>query len=148
MKPLTKIRIWFAAHSKFMDALRIALGLVFIWKGIFFILNLGILHLVLKDTGIEDTLGLAILIQLLAQFIIILNLLGGFCITFNLHTRFFCWLNLPVLFGAVFFINMHRGTFTPHAEFWLSLFALLAIVSILIVPRNQPIISQHEAEIA
>jgi hypothetical protein len=36
------------------------------------------------------------------------------------------------LFGAVFLVNMYRGRFEPHAEFWLSLFSLLAITFILI----------------
>jgi len=128
-----KLRIWAAGHSKLSEALRITLGLILVWKGISFLLNLDVLHLYLEETGINDSLGLSAAINFLAQLIIILNLFGGICIALNIKSRLFCWFNLPIVFGAVFLVNMNRGSFEPHIEFWLSLFSLLVIVFLLLI---------------
>jgi putative oxidoreductase len=148
MKPFAKFRDWGMAYPRFMNYLRIILGLVLVWKGIFFILNLDLLDLYVKEIQADDSLGLSVCINLLAQLIIILNLLGGFCIIFNLYMRQFCLANLPVLFGAVFLANMQRGTFQPHAEFWLSLFSLLAIIALVITHAGEATNRRTNAETA
>lgn len=133
MNTVEKLRIWAAGHPKLPEGLRIALGLVLVWKGISFLQNLDLLHLYLHYTGINDSLGLSSAINIVAQLIIILNLFGGVCIALNIQSRLFCYMNLPILFGAVFLVNMYRGSFEPHAEFWLSLASLLAIVLVLMI---------------
>ena len=143
MNTLNKFRAWAAGHPKLADGLRIALGLILVWKGIFFLLNLDLLHLYLKDTGLDNTIFISIMINCLVQFIISLNLLGGICITLNINTRLFCMLNLPVVFGAVFIVNMQRGSFQPHTEFWLSLFVLMLIVGILLTGTNSPVTTRR-----
>ncbi|MGN6178946.1 MAG: DoxX family protein [Mucilaginibacter sp.] len=138
-----KLRIWAAGHSKLSEALRIALGVILIWKGISFLLNLEVLQRYLEETGINDSLGLSAAINFLAQLIIILNLFGGICIALNLKTRLFCWFNLPIVFGAVFLVNMHRGNFEPQLEFWLSLFSLLVIAFILLIGNKAQSHNHH-----
>jgi len=131
-----KLRVWVAGHPKFSEILRIILGIVLIWKGIAFMLDLDLLHLYLYYTGISDILGLSAAINIVAQLIIILNIFGGICIALNFNARLFCWFNLPILFGAVFLVNMYRGNFEPHVEFWLSLLSLLAIAFILLTGKQ------------
>jgi putative oxidoreductase len=133
MNLLEKLQLRVSEHPKFADLIRIVLGLILIWKGVAFILNLNVLHLYLQETGLNDSLAISVAINLLAWLIIVLNLLGGISIALNIQTRFFCWLTLPILFGAVFLINMHRGSFEIHTEFWLSLLSLLAIVFTLLI---------------
>ncbi len=136
MNLLEKLRVWAAGHPKFSEILRIILGIILVWKGIAFLFNLNLLHLYLYYTGLNDALGLSAVINILAQLIIILNIFGGICIALNISARLFCWFNLPILFGAVFLVNMYRGRFEPHAEFWLSLFSLLAITFILLADNR------------
>lgn len=148
MKSLTKIQTWSDGHrSKWIDFFRVALGLTLIWKGIAFILNLDVLDLFLKDTGITDKIGMSVSITLLAQLIIILHLVGGVCIAWGLRTRLFCLLNLPVLLGAVFFVNLRQNMFKPYAELWLSVLVLLAIICFLVIGDGVTAV-EHEKEAA
>jgi uncharacterized membrane protein YphA (DoxX/SURF4 family) len=140
-----KLRIWAAGHSKLSEALKVTLGFILIWKGISFLLNLDVLQLYLEETGINDSLGLSAAINFLAQLIIILNLFGGICIALSIKTRLFCWFNLPIVFGAVFLVNMQRGGFEPRLDFWLSLFSLLAIIFILLTEKKA---RSHDRHIA
>lgn len=134
METFKRIKIWGNHHHpKWVDYIRIALGLVLIWKGIAFILNLDVLDFYLRDTGIADRLGLSISITVLAHLIIILHLIGGLCIAIGFRTRLFCLFNLPVLLCAVTLINLKQNVFKPYAEFWLSLIVLIAIVGFLII---------------
>ena len=129
MKSQIKVRVWDdMSHPKWIDFFRIALGLLLIWKGIEFILNLNVLDIYLKETGIDDKLGVSVSIRTLAHLIIIFHLIGGICIIAGYQTRLFCLINLPVLLGAVIFIGLRQNVFKPYSEFWLSLLALLAII--------------------
>jgi putative oxidoreductase len=109
------------------------LGLVLIWKGIAFIVNLGVLANFLRTTGITDEIGASVSITLMTDLIIIFHLIGGVCIALDLRTRFFCLLNLPVLLGAVLLVGLRQNIFKPYSEFWLSLLVLLAIICFLMV---------------
>lgn len=129
---LEKIKFWGDQHPKWLASLRIALGLILIWKGIEFILNLDVLAAFLRDTGLTDQIGTSVSITLITHLIIILHLIGGVCIAFGLHTRLFCLLNLPALVGAVFLVNLRQNIFKPYSEFWLSLFVMLALTYFLI----------------
>lgn len=144
MKKLMEIRIWGANHPKWVGYLRILLGIILIWRGVSFLLNLNLLDLYLKETGLDDTLGLSISINFLAQLIVITNLFGGICIALNIYARMFCLFNLPIVLGAVFFVNMRIDGFTPHSQFWIPLVVLLCMVSYLLVINTG--ITQHIAE--
>jgi uncharacterized membrane protein YphA (DoxX/SURF4 family) len=132
MKMLEKIKFWGDHHPKWLGFLRIALGLILIWKGIEFILNLDVLAAFLRDTGLTDKIGASVSITLITYLIIALHLIGGICIAFGLRTRLFCLLNLPALLGAVFLVNLTQNILKPYSEFWLSLFVLLALICFLI----------------
>jgi putative oxidoreductase len=128
MKMLEKIKFWGDHHPKWLGFLRIVLGLILIWKGIEFILNLDVLADFLRETGLTDQISASVSITLITHFIIILHLVGGICIVFGLRTRLFCLLNLPALVGAVFLVNLRQNIFKPYSEFWLSLFVMLALI--------------------
>jgi len=147
MKTLMQIKIWGDQHHpKWIDYLRIALGLVLIWKGIAFILNLDVLDLFLRQTGIAEKLGLSISVTLLAHLIIVLHLIGGICIALGLRTRLFCLFNLPSLLGAVFLVNLRQNIFKPYSEFWLSLLVLLTIICFLIIGNGVIAVGDQEEE--
>ena len=142
-----QIKIWGDQHHpKWIDYLRIALGIVLIWKGIAFILNLDVLDQYLRNTGIAEELGMSISITIMAHLIIILHLIGGVCIAVGLRTRLFCLFNLPVLLGAVVLVNLRQNIFKPYSEFWLSLFVLLAIICFLVIGNGVIAVGDREEE--
>jgi putative oxidoreductase len=133
MKILKEIKFWGDHHQfKWLKFLRIVLGLTLIWKGIEFILNLDVLASFLRETGLTDKIGTSVSITLIAHLIIALHLIGGFCITLGIRTRLFCLFNLPVLIGAVFFVNLRQNILKPYSELWISIFVLLALICFLI----------------
>ncbi|MHB8209045.1 DoxX family protein [Mucilaginibacter sp.] len=129
MKTLDKIQDWGDRHHpKWLDVLRIALGVVFIWKGIEFMLNLGVLTDFLRATGLTNEIGTSVFLTMLTYLIVGLHLVGGFCIVLGTNTRLYCLLNLPILMGAVFLVNFRGNLFKPYSELWLSFFVLLLTI--------------------
>jgi len=133
MKIFEEIKFWGNHHQfKWLFFFRIALGLILIWKGIEFILNLGVLATFLRESGLTDKIGASVSITIIAHLIIALHLIGGVCITLGIRTRLFCLINLPILIGAVFLVNLRQNIFKPYSELWLSIFVLIAVVCFLI----------------
>jgi uncharacterized membrane protein YphA (DoxX/SURF4 family) len=129
MKMINKIQDWGDHHHpKWLDLFRIALGAVLIWKGIAFTLNFHAITRLMMEVGF----GTAISISLIAHVVIGLHLIGGLFIAMGSLTRLFCLLNLPVLIGAVFFVNLQPSIFAPYAELWLSVAVLLGLICFLI----------------
>lgn len=117
MKLLTKIQDWGDQHHpKWLDFIRIALGLTLVWKGIAFALNLHAFTVLMESAQ----LGTAVTISLFAHLIIVLHIIGGMMISLGTRTRLFCILNLPILLVAVFFVNLPEHIFQPYSEFWFS----------------------------
>lgn len=56
------------------------------------------------------------------------HLLGGFLIIIGLLTRWAVLLQIPILLGAVIFINAPRGIFAAESEFGFSLVVLLLLI--------------------
>ena len=147
MKILEKIKFWGNHHQpKWLGFLRIALGLILIWKGIEFILNLDVLAAFLRDSGLTDKIGISVSITLIAHLIIALHLIGGICIAFGIRTRLFCLLNLPVLIGAVFFVNLRQNMLKPYAELSVSIFVLLLIICFLIEGNGLLFAVEHDTD--
>ncbi len=129
MSLLKKIQNWGDEHHpKWLDYFRILLGIVLIWKGIAFALNMEAFNALMRGA----MLGTAVSISILAHAIIVLHLIGGLAIALGTHTRLFSLLNLPVLIGAVFFVNLSNNIFRPYSEFWFSLAVLAALICFLI----------------
>ena len=129
MKLLKKIQNWGDEHHpQWLDYFRIILGVILIWKGISFYTDMEAFSHLMRGA----MLGTAVSISLLAHLIIVIHILGGIAITLGTHTRLFCLLNLPILIGAVFFINISGGIFKPYAEFWFSSLVLMGLVCFIV----------------
>jgi putative oxidoreductase len=103
--------------------LRVALGFMLIIKGIGFISHITELEQIIDNSRIQ--IGSVFL----THYIPYAHLLGGFFILIGLWTRFFCLIQLPVLIGAVFFINAAHATFHVQAgEFGFSIIVLLLLL--------------------
>ncbi|RZK19821.1 MAG: DoxX family protein [Pedobacter sp.] len=129
MNLLKKIQNWGDQHHpQWLDYFRIVLGVVLIWKGFSFYTDMEAFSHLMRGA----MLGTAVSISLLAHLIIVVHILGGIAITLGTHTRLFCLLNLPILIGAVFFINVSGGIFKPYAEFWFSSVVLVGLVCFIV----------------
>jgi uncharacterized membrane protein YphA (DoxX/SURF4 family) len=95
-----------ASQPGWLTIVRIALGFILFWKGINFIRDTSLLQAMIEKTGI----GLFDKNSSVIAFIITyLNLLGGLFIAVGLFTRTSSIIQIPILIGAVFFVNMKQS---------------------------------------
>ena len=123
MGVLQKIENWsITRHPTWLVLPRIALGIFLIAKGITFISNTVSLELLLAEN--KMTLGNTWLPVLITW----LHLICGFMIIIGLFTRLSTLLMIPILLGAVIFINAPKGLFAGDTEFGFSLAILLLLI--------------------
>ncbi len=130
MSWITRIEKWGDAHHpKWLDGLRIILGIIIFWKGIEFINNMDALSELINRSGFLGTLA----VGLLAHYIVFVHLLGGIMIIFGMLTRSACLSLIPILVGAVIFVFIGSGDiFKPHSELWMTLLILFLLISFAI----------------
>ena len=116
-------------HPKWLDIIRILLGVFLFYKGIDFLKNLpsvkGELHS--KTSFGEYT------VLLLGHYVVFAHIIGGILLTIGLFTRFACLIQIPVLLGAIIFINSGSSAVKPYSELFLSVIVLLLLFYFLII---------------
>ena len=111
-----------AHHPKWLDFIRIALGLFLLLKGIEFADNMN------KLMSMMDGLPFGnLMMVILAHYVLFAHILGGVLLTTGLLTRIGCLIQIPVLIVAVF-----TNLFHQFSELTLSLLVLLLLVYFLI----------------
>lgn len=92
-----------AVQPNGLVVLRIILGIILLWKAISFIHKTSALKLQIEENGIavfpNSSAALAIVITYI-------GLLCGIFITIGLFTKLACIIQFPILFVAVFFVNI------------------------------------------
>ncbi len=116
-------------QPKWLTLFRIALGLILFWKGISFLQDSSNLQEMVKATGIGLMDNNA---QAVALIITYLNLLGGFLIIVGLFTRWISVIQIPILIGAVFFVNAKQGMANNTIELMLSILVLVLLIVFVI----------------
>jgi uncharacterized membrane protein YphA (DoxX/SURF4 family) len=143
MGTLQQINQWsLAHHPRWLVVLRVALGICLFFKGIFFLANTSTLEELVKGSLVANRTDWLVI------FITWSHLLGGFLIIIGLMTRWAVVLQIPILMGAIIFINTQRDAF---GAFELP-FALLVLVMLIffLVEGGGPIsldnfFKKHEA---
>jgi uncharacterized membrane protein YphA (DoxX/SURF4 family) len=109
------------------DLLRIYLGAGLFVKGILFLTDMGSLSDLLMKSGRFQPFTF-----LLSHYIPLAHVGGGFMMAIGLWTRTAILANIPVLFGAVFFVYIEKGLFTQNQglEFTALVFFLLCVLLI------------------
>ncbi len=124
MTTLQQLRNWSATHHpRWLVIVRVGLGLFLMVKGINFMHDSTLLDRLLyggSSMAENETHWLPLLITWA-------NLLSGLLIVIGLWTRLVCLLQLPILIGAIIFINS-RGGFAPESELGLAILSLLLAV--------------------
>jgi len=132
MTLLEKFEYWGDRHHpKWLDIIRIALGLFLCYKGIDFLRNTSELISLMKLTSPFGEF----MIILLAHFVTFVHILGGFFLAIGMFTRAACLLQIPVLIGAIIFVNINatQAAFNPYSELFLSFIVLLLLIYFLII---------------
>jgi len=124
---IDKIDAWSERHHpKWIDFLRILLGLILIAKGCYFIIHTDSLIFMLRQTNVH-------LVPVgIAHYIAMAHIVGGIMITVGLLTRVSVLSQIPILIGAVFFVNLPNGIVSGSSETELSVLVLFLLIFFLI----------------
>ena len=127
MNLVQKIEHWGDVHhAKWLDVIRIVLGLLILSKGFAFVSDTE----AQKDWIIQNsTFGFSGLMAMaLVHTVALTHLVGGVLITMGLVTRFAVVIQIPILLGAVFFVNLTQGFSPLNSELWLSVIVLMLLI--------------------
>ena len=116
-------------HPKWVDLLRIALGIFLCYKGFQFVQDMSTTLSLLSNNFSFGSFTL----MLLGHYIAFAHLLGGALLIAGMLTRFACLIQIPILIGAIIFVNSSQGLWTAFSELWLSILVLLLLIYFLII---------------
>jgi putative oxidoreductase len=123
MNTLQKIELWGDTHqTKWLAVFRIALGAVIFFKGLYFVSHTDEINLMIANSAVS------LYSVFLAHYVALAQLVGGFLITIGLVTRLAIALQIPILLGAIIFINASKGFFSIHSELGFSILVLALLL--------------------
>ncbi|MBL7738241.1 MAG: DoxX family protein [Chitinophagaceae bacterium] len=116
-------------HPRWVDIIRMALGLFLCYKGIDFLRNM---------SEVEGLVGTnlpfsSFVLVLVVHYVVFAHLMGGILLALGTMTRLACLVQIPILIGAVIFINSSSGFFKPFSELGLSILVLALLIWFLVV---------------
>jgi uncharacterized membrane protein YphA (DoxX/SURF4 family) len=124
MNYVERIEHWGEAHHpKWLDFVRIALGLALLLKGVEFADNMNKLLNLMSGLPFGNFMMI-----ILAHYVLFAYMLGGLLLATGLLTRFACIINLPVLLTAIF-----MNVFQQFSEWGLAVMILLLLVYFLVI---------------
>jgi putative oxidoreductase len=130
MNLLQKFEYWGDRHHpKWLDIIRIALGIFLLYKGVDFLRNTSEL---VSLMSLRSPFG-SFLIILLGHYVTFAHILGGFFLIIGMFTRAACLIQIPILIGAIIFVNSSQDVLRPYSELFLSILILLLLIYFLIV---------------
>lgn len=124
-------------HPIWLDYLRIAFGIFLFVKGFLFIQD----TVALQNLITTSRFGWASLA--IAHYVAFAHLVGGFMIAIGYQTRIMVLFQLPILIGAVFFVNPGVGLYSGAAEFWISLLSLILLLVFLVFGSGRYSVHQY-----
>ncbi|MBC7886884.1 MAG: DoxX family protein [Ferruginibacter sp.] len=115
-------------HPKWLDIIRILLGIFLCYKGVDFLRNMGTLMGLMPVKVEFDSLMYIIL----GHYVVFAHIVGGLLMIIGLFTRFACLIQIPVLLAAVIFVNTGGEIMRPYSELLLSILVLFLLIYFLI----------------
>ncbi|MDO6391222.1 DoxX family protein [Pontibacter sp. BT731] len=114
-------------HPVWVDFVRMALGIFLFVKGVMFIQDTQALQSIMSNSQFQwVSLGMA-------HYVAFVHLVGGLLIAMGLVTRIAILFQIPILLGAVFFINPQHGFYSENTELWSSVIVLILLIVFLIL---------------
>ena len=130
MNLIHKIERWGDSHHpKFLDIIRIALGIFLLLKGLGFMDNTANLKSIIENQ--TDISVSPALLMALVYYVTFVHLVGGTLIALGIMTRFSALMQIPVVFGAVFFVNILQSPF--NTDLTSSVAALIFLVVFAVI---------------
>lgn len=108
-------------HPRWLDILRIILGIIIFAKGIGFVNDREAVADLIRQTNFQLSIWSAV------HYVVFAHLVGGLFIIFGFQTRLAVIFQIPILIGAVFFVNITNGFNFLNSEFWISLAVLILL---------------------
>lgn len=135
MNTIQRFEHWGEAHHPaWVDIIRMALGIFLCYRGYEFLQNMGHMQELMSSTMSFSHFALV----LIGHYIVFAHLLGGFMLAIGLLTRVACLVQIPILLGAIIFINTSGTIMQPYSELVVSIIVLLLLVYFL-VAGNGPL---------
>lgn len=132
MNMVQKVERWGDLHhAKWLDAVRVVLGLIILSKGIEFAAQVGSQQGLLFPKNSFGFSGLASMV--IIHIVALAHLVGGVMITMGLITRLAVVIQIPILVGAILFVNLTQGFTFFNSELWLSVIVLMLLVLFWVV---------------
>ena len=117
-------------HPQWLDIVRIALGAFLCYKGVEFLYNMGSMLSLLTNKMAFGSFSS----MLMSNYIAFAHILGGILLILGVLTRFACLIQIPILLGAIFFVNLSpTNLYRPFSELLLSVAVLLLLILFLVV---------------
>ena len=128
MNTVEKIEAWGDKHHpKWIDILRILLGIVILAKGYYFVSDTQGLKQIIANSRFGEVSFW------LEHYVVFVHLIGGALIAVGLVTRIAILFQLPILCGAIIFVNARQGLFSGNStELWLSVVILFLLCFFLV----------------
>jgi putative oxidoreductase len=119
-----KISAWDDQHPFLLTILRVVLGLILTIRGIFFLTRIQPLYHLIKGSRLSElNMNMP-----LALFICWVHILGGTFIILGFLTRISVWAQIPIILGAIFFINLNGSLAVTFSDLLLSVFVLILLI--------------------
>ncbi len=133
MGTLQRLESWSSTHHpKWLVVLRVALGLALFFKGISFMNNSIVVNQLIAGSVVSEGA------DWIPFFITWLHLLGGFFILIGLFTRWSVLSQIPILVGAIVFLNGAKGPANSGPELGLA-FAILLLLFFFLIEGGGPL---------
>jgi len=115
-------------HPRWIDIVRIALGLFLCYKGIDFLYHMSDLTGMMASNKYPNSIWFI----LAGHYAVCAHIAGGACLALGVFTRMACLIQIPVLLGAIFFISTNEEMLRPYSELFLTILVLLLLIYFLI----------------
>ena len=138
MSFVTKFKEWTAAHNpKWLALIRVALGAALLLRGVNFLDNTAELQASIDSSVFQSSS------DWIAHAVTWIHIVGGFLIIIGLFTRLASLVQMPILLGAIFFINSKKGFFTTETDLSYSIIVFLLLAVFVIEGSGQLSLSAY-----
>ena len=129
MNLLQRLEFWGDRHHpRWMDIIRIALGIFLVYKGADFLNNMSTLINLMTSNKYPTSIWFI----LAGHYTVFAHIAGGACLALGVFTRMACLIQIPILLGAVFFVSTNEEMLRPYSELFLTILILLLLIYFLI----------------
>ena len=138
MEVTQKIEHWADTHHHiWLDFISFSLGIFLFIKGLIFISDISVLERLLIQINMDWSSFW------FAHYIAFAHLVGGILIALGLVTRIAILFQLPILFGAVFFVQSNLNYGSINTEWWVSVLTLVLLLVFYVFDSGRWSIDQY-----